>query len=55
MKSKIIFTGDPAKIFQEVLQIGDRKGWIYMNWAWRIRGLIDRLIGGVGINRGRRE
>lgn len=24
-----------------------------MDWAWRFRGLIDRLIGGVGLRRGR--
>jgi hypothetical protein len=26
-----------------------------MNWAWRLRGLFDRLIGGVGMRRGRRH
>jgi hypothetical protein len=26
-----------------------------MNWAWRIRGFIDRLVGGVGLRRGRRH
>jgi hypothetical protein len=26
-----------------------------MNWAWELRGLADRLIGGVGVRRGRRD
>jgi hypothetical protein len=26
-----------------------------MNWAWRIRGFFDRLLGGVGLRRGRRD
>ncbi len=26
-----------------------------MNWAWQIRGLMDRLVGGVGLRRGRRH
>ena len=26
-----------------------------MNWAWEIRGWMDRLIGGVGLRRGRRD
>ena len=26
-----------------------------MNWAWEIRGFIDRLVGGVGVRRGRRD
>jgi len=30
-------------------------GWLYANWAWEVRGLIDRLLGGVGLRRGRRE
>jgi hypothetical protein len=28
---------------------------LYMNWAWEIRGLMDRLTGGVGLRRGRRD
>lgn len=35
--------------------IGGEKGWYSMNWAWRIRGLFDQLIGGAGLNRGRRH
>ena len=31
------------------------RGWLYMNWAWRIRGALDRLCGGVGLRRGRRD
>jgi hypothetical protein len=26
-----------------------------MNWAWKIRGLLDRIMGGVGLRRGRRD
>jgi len=26
-----------------------------MNWAWRVRGWLDRLVGGVGLRRGRRD
>jgi hypothetical protein len=35
--------------------IGGRRGWLYANWAWRLRGIADRLIGGVGMRRGRRD
>ena len=31
------------------------RGWLYMNWAWRVRGALDRLCGGVGLRRGRRD
>lgn len=30
-------------------------GWCYGTWLWRIRGFLDRLVGGVGLRRGRRD
>lgn len=47
------FEGNPDKIFKRIYAIGGVKGYYFMDWAWRIRGLIDRLIGGVGLRRGR--
>jgi len=35
--------------------IGGKKGWYSMNWAWSLRGLIDKVLGGTGMNRGRRH
>lgn len=35
--------------------IGGDRGWYAMNWAWRLRGLVDQLTGGTGLNRGRRH
>lgn len=42
-------------IFNSFTSLGGDQGWLYMNWAWRIRGFIDRLVGGVGLRRGRRH
>ncbi|MCX6226258.1 MAG: DUF2867 domain-containing protein, partial [Bacteroidia bacterium] len=33
--------------------LGGETGWYYADWVWRIRGFIDRLVGGVGLRRGR--
>lgn len=33
--------------------IGGDRGWYYGNWLWKIRGAIDKLLGGVGLRRGR--
>jgi len=33
--------------------IGGKTGWYYGNWLWKIRGLIDKFFGGVGLRRGR--
>ncbi len=35
--------------------LGGRQGWLYANDLWRLRGLLDRLVGGVGMRRGRRD
>ncbi|NOY55427.1 MAG: SDR family oxidoreductase [Actinobacteria bacterium] len=42
-------------VFWAVTRIGGHVGYYTMNWAWRLRGLFDRLIGGVGLRRGRRH
>jgi uncharacterized protein YbjT (DUF2867 family) len=35
--------------------IGGHRGWFYFDWAWNIRAMMDRAIGGVGFRRGRRH
>jgi uncharacterized protein YbjT (DUF2867 family) len=35
--------------------IGAERGWYHATWLWKLRGFIDRLIGGVGLRRGRRH
>jgi len=39
--------------FEPIRRIGGRTGWYYGNKLWKIRGLIDLLLGGVGMRRGR--
>jgi len=38
---------------RKIWQIGGKKGWYYANWLWRFRGFLDKLVGGVGLRRGR--
>lgn len=45
----------PEKAFQPISRIGGNTGWYYANILWRLRGLIDRMAGGVGLRRGRRD
>ncbi|MFO7903646.1 MAG: SDR family oxidoreductase [Pirellulaceae bacterium] len=46
----------PARVaFAPVQRIGGQRGWYYANFLWRVRGLIDLLVGGVGMRRGRRD
>ena len=37
------------------LSIGGDKGWYYANWLWGLRGFADKLVGGVGLRRGRKS
>jgi uncharacterized protein YbjT (DUF2867 family) len=45
----------PEQTFAPIEQIGGTTGWYYANGFWRLRGLIDKLVGGVGLRRGRRD
>jgi uncharacterized protein YbjT (DUF2867 family) len=45
----------PADVYRAFAGLGGERGWLYANWAWRLRGVLDRLIGGVGLRRGRRH
>ncbi|MHA6249981.1 SDR family oxidoreductase [Pontibacter sp. CAU 1760] len=37
----------------KIWSIGGETGWYYGNWLWRLRGLLDKMVGGVGLRRGR--
>lgn len=50
-----IVAAPPAAVFRSFAAIGGERGWPSFNWAWRLRGFMDRLIGGVGLRRGRRD
>jgi uncharacterized protein YbjT (DUF2867 family) len=41
--------------WQPIRKIGGRTGWYFGNFLWRLRGIMDRLAGGVGLRRGRRH
>jgi uncharacterized protein YbjT (DUF2867 family) len=45
----------PQNVFHVVSSIGGNNGWLFANWLWRIRGFLDKQIGGVGLRRGRRH
>ncbi len=45
----------PATVFRAFAGLGGSRGWLYADWTWQLRGLLDRLVGGVGLSRGRRD
>jgi len=44
----------PRALFQSFASLGGERGWPAWGWAWRLRGLLDVLVGGPGLKRGRR-
>ncbi len=37
----------------KIWKIGGETGWYYGNWLWSLRGILDKMVGGVGLRRGR--
>jgi hypothetical protein len=48
-------TAPSDALFRAVERIGGNTGWYYGNGLWRLRGMLDRIFGGVGLRRGRRH
>ncbi len=44
---------NPEEVLERIWSIGGETGWYYGNWLWKIRGILDKLMGGVGLRRGR--
>lgn len=43
------------RVLKKIWSIGGRTGWYYGNWLWSIRGVLDKMVGGVGLRRGRKS
>jgi uncharacterized protein YbjT (DUF2867 family) len=48
-------SADPQATFATFSSLGGDRGWLFWSWAWAVRGLLDRLVGGPGLRRGRRH
>jgi uncharacterized protein YbjT (DUF2867 family) len=46
---------EPETVYRSYMGIGGGRGWLYMDWAWSMRGWLDKAVGGVGLRRGRRH
>jgi hypothetical protein len=50
-----IVNAPPEAVYRVFAGLGGERGWLYADWMWRLRGLADRLVGGPGLRRGRRD
>jgi uncharacterized protein YbjT (DUF2867 family) len=53
-RSKVVHAS-PAALWRVIEGIGGETGWYSFPAAWAVRGVLDRLAGGVGLRRGRRD
>ena len=51
----LITEKSPTSNFKSICNIGGKKGWFRTNWMWRLRGMVDRILLGVGSSRGRKS
>ena len=43
------------EVFRTFTSVGGKNGWLVWNSLWRIRGIMDKMVGGPGLRRGRRH
>lgn len=52
---RVLIKDSKEAAIERIWRIGGRTGYYALNWAWYLRGLFDQMMGGVGLNRGRRH
>jgi hypothetical protein len=45
----------PGSVATVYSRLGGTRGWLYGDFLWRLRGVLDRVVGGIGTRRGRRS
>jgi uncharacterized protein YbjT (DUF2867 family) len=53
--SRVIDLTNDMQTLIKIWSIGGKNGWYYANFLWLIRGFIDKIFGGVGLRRGRKN
>jgi uncharacterized protein YbjT (DUF2867 family) len=46
---------DVRHTLDKIWSIGGKRGWYFSDWLWQFRGIVDQLVGGVGMRRGRKS
>ncbi|HJX72977.1 MAG TPA: SDR family oxidoreductase [Candidatus Deferrimicrobiaceae bacterium] len=52
---RVVLEATPEEAWEPIGRIGGEAGWYFADWLWRLRGVLDRLAGGVGMRRDRKE
>jgi uncharacterized protein YbjT (DUF2867 family) len=54
-RREVVVEAPPEAVYAAVVRIGGGQGWYAADGLWRLRGILDRLVGGPGLRRGRRD
>jgi hypothetical protein len=54
-RRSVLVEAPPEAVWRAVVRIGGGHGWYAADGLWRLRGWMDRLVGGPGLRRGRRD
>lgn len=54
-RQEVTSAASPERLFRTVAGVGGTRGWYVTNGLWTLRGWFDKVIGGVGMRRGRRH
>lgn len=52
---RVVKLHDPELALNNIFSIGGDRGWYYADWLWFLRGALDKMVGGIGIRRGRKN
>jgi hypothetical protein len=52
---RVVLEATPAEVWKPLVRIGGPTGWYGADFLWALRGAMDRLAGGIGLRRGRRD
>lgn len=52
---RVVLKASAEEVWAPIQRIGGKTGWYFADWLWRLRGMLDRISGGVGLRRGRRS
>jgi uncharacterized protein YbjT (DUF2867 family) len=52
---QLVVPAPVCAVYCTFVGLGGERGWLYLNWVWHLRGMLDWLAGGVGMRRGRRD
>jgi len=55
MSSEALTAAPAAAVWREIATIGGENGYYFLDALWQARGCVDRLTGGTGLSRGRRD